>query len=107
MEKIIKIDGKDVRFKATGALPLRYKAQFGRDLFADMAEFQETERDISNFNIDIFYNIVWTMAKSADESIPDVIDWADGFDSLPIINVFMQLQDLLTNSMQGSKTKNK
>ena len=37
MEKVICICGQDVRFKATGALPLRYKTQFGRDLFADMA----------------------------------------------------------------------
>ena len=30
------IDGKNIRFKTNGAIPLRYKAQFGRDYFKDI-----------------------------------------------------------------------
>ncbi len=36
MEKTITIDGKQVRLKSTAATVKRYKAQFRRDLFADM-----------------------------------------------------------------------
>ena len=36
MEKTIVIDGKQVRLKSTAATVKRYKAQFRRDLFADM-----------------------------------------------------------------------
>lgn len=36
MEKTITIDGKQVRLKSTAATVKRYKAQFRRNLFADM-----------------------------------------------------------------------
>ena len=36
MEKTITIDGKQVRLKATAATVKRYKAQFRRNLFADL-----------------------------------------------------------------------
>ena len=36
MEKTIYIDRKAVKLKSTAALPKRYKAQFGRDYFADL-----------------------------------------------------------------------
>ncbi len=36
MERTITIDGKQVRLKSTAATVKRYKAQFRRDLFADM-----------------------------------------------------------------------
>ena len=36
MEKIIKIDGRDIKFKSTAATPLKYKAQFKTDFFADL-----------------------------------------------------------------------
>ena len=36
MEKTIYIDEKPVKLKSTAALPKRYKAQFGRDYFADL-----------------------------------------------------------------------
>ena len=40
MEKILTIDGRQVKFKSTGAFLLRYKAQFGRDALQDMFALQ-------------------------------------------------------------------
>ncbi|WP_207640253.1 hypothetical protein [Mediterraneibacter gnavus] len=58
MEKTIYIDEKQVKLKSTAALPKRYKAQFGRDYFADLMKVAKvfgkgTKR---NFGIqDIFF----------------------------------------------------
>ncbi len=129
MEKVISICGQDVRFKATGGLPLRYKTQFGRDLFADMAVLEEAvpaeegkalqgkpkrgstagrktetaNMDMSKLDTELFYNIAWTMAKCADPSIPPVLDWLDRFESFPVFDVFNELQDMLVQSFQVTK----
>ena len=46
MEKILTIDGRQVRFKSTGAFLLRYKMQFGRDAIADVYKMYEAVEKI-------------------------------------------------------------
>ena len=36
LKKTINIDGKDVEFKASAAVPRIYRLMFGRDIFRDM-----------------------------------------------------------------------
>ena len=40
MEKILNIDGKDVKFKSTASFLLRYKMQFQRDGLKDLLRLQ-------------------------------------------------------------------
>lgn len=37
MEKTINIDGKEVRLRATAAVPRLYRIKFGRDIMSDIA----------------------------------------------------------------------
>ncbi|MNW36741.1 hypothetical protein D3C74_137590 [compost metagenome] len=114
MEKTIVIDGKTVSFKTTGATPLRYKQQFRKDFFADLVslvgkldskkEINEIEADdITNINFEIFYNIAWTFAKTADKSIAAPLDWLDTFDEFPILEILPELQDMLMATVQTKK----
>lgn len=112
MEKTIEIDGKKVKFRSTGATPLRYKAQFHKDFFAEILKLQGLEKlddksisveDIRELDFEVFYNIAWVMAKTADKDIPEPIDWLDTFDSFPMIEVIPQLQDLIMASIQSKK----
>ena len=105
MEKIVKIDGKEVRLKSSAALPLRYKAQFGRDLFADMAKMEGVEKDIEALDAEVFFYIVWALAKCADPAIPPVIEWVDSFEEFPVFEIFEAAGDLVTLSM-GTTQKN-
>lgn len=131
MEMNVNIDGRDVRFRATAALPLQYKAQFGRDLFADMAKVQKcwhgptiilsaeeieseqmTEEHAQalatghfddNLDLGLIYNIVWAMAKCADRSIKPPLEWYDQFeDGISIFEVFGEVSDILMRSMNGT-----
>lgn len=112
MEKTLTIDGQEVRFKSTGATPLRFKAQFGKDYFAELMKMKDLE-SITNGDTDALakidfeglYKIVWTLAKTADKDIPEHIEWLDGFDEFPLLEVFMELQDLIMKSLQTSKKK--
>lgn len=114
MEKTLTIDGKQVRFKSTAATPLRYKAQFGSDYFADLMKMfplVNMKDDIEKLNyealrlidFEVFYNIIWALAKTADKTIPEPIEWLDGFDEFPILEILPQLQDLIASSFQSKK----
>ena len=104
MEKIINIDGRDVKFKSTGATPLRYKSQFGKDFFREiMTMFNDGKPDLTKFDIEIFYNIAWVLAKTANKDIPEPIEWFDSFSDFPVMEVLPQLQDLIYASMMTQK----
>lgn len=110
--KTIEIDGKQVTFKSTAATPLRYKAQFGKDYFAEilklqkLASLKESENQIdllSKIDFDALYNIIWILAKTADKSIPEPLEWLEDFSVFPIGEILPQLQELIVISLQGKK----
>lgn len=112
MEKTIKIDGKEVRFRSTAATPLRFKAQFGKDYFAEiiklnkLSKFKEDKTNyeaLENADFEVFYNIIWTLAKTADKNIPEPLTWLDSFEEFPLFEIIPQIQDLITASIQTKK----
>lgn len=113
MEKTVTIDGKTVCFRSTGSLPLRYKAQTKRDFFADIMKLdniidKKTKGiDFDTLDLEIFYNLAWCMAKTADSTIPPPIEWLDKFECFPIVLILTELQDLLLKSIIGSNVNEK
>ena len=111
MEKIIIIDGKEVKFKATGGIAYRYKAQFGREYIADAMKLEEftksakeksgvTTYDYTKLSLDLLYNILWTLAKTADDSIPSPMQWLDSFDTFPVMDIYSQVKDILNANLK-------
>lgn len=126
MEKTVYVDERPVRLKSTAALPKRYKAQFRRDYFADLLKISKifggakgknadadekttlanvTLSDLDYLDMDVLYDIIWTMAKSADRNIPDPMEWLDEFEVFPLQEIMEEIKDLLENSMPQSKKK--
>ncbi|MBD8028145.1 hypothetical protein H9636_15970 [Ureibacillus sp. Re31] len=115
MEKTIEIDGKQVTFKSSGAVPKRYKMQFQRDFFNDLLSMgvinvdfekmseQEKLEIVRKVNFDMFYDIAWTLAKTANPEIKDPLTWLDSFDSFPIVDILPQINDLLYASISTKK----
>ncbi|WP_085521424.1 hypothetical protein [Tuberibacillus sp. Marseille-P3662] len=116
MEKTITIDDKQVKFESKGSTPLRYKKQFNSDFFTDLMKMQElakiqkkktqpTYEEIKSLDMEVFYNICWVLAKTADPNIPEPLEWLDKFDVFPLVNILTELQELITASLQDSKKK--
>ncbi|HSW76113.1 MAG TPA: hypothetical protein VLG50_03670 [Candidatus Saccharimonadales bacterium] len=118
MEKTLVIDDKDIRFKTNGAIPLRYKAQFGRDYFKDIlkmlpaskAKKKKNEeaydvKDLETLDFEVFYNIAWVLAKTGNPEIPDPITWFSEFEEFPIGDIFPELQDLMIATLSSTKKK--
>lgn len=102
MTRKIEIDGKEVAFKASAAIPRIYRLKFQRDIYKDIAQLEKSlgdnDEEASNldlFSLEMFENIAFIMAKHADPTIPDEVeDWLDEFNTFSIYQVLPQLIEL-------------
>ena len=102
IQKNIIIDGIDVPFKASAAVPRLYRLKFRRDIYQDFAALQksvgENTEDSSALDIEsleVFENIAYIMAKHADAAIPSSPDeWLEQFNTFSIYEILPQLIDL-------------
>ena len=90
ISKNITIDGIEVPFKASAAVPRMYRIKFRRDIYKDFSELQknvgESDKDNSGLDIEsleVFENIAYIMAKHADPDNvpPDPDEWLERFNS--------------------------
>nr|DAV32444.1 MAG TPA: tail assembly chaperone protein [Caudoviricetes sp.] len=102
VRRTIEIDGKEVAFKASAAIPRIYRLKFQRDIYKDISLLEkslgdnsEEESNLDLFSLEMFENIAFIMAKHADSSIPDEVeDWLDEFNTFSIYQVLPQLIEL-------------
>ena len=102
MKKNVTIDGREVAFKASAAIPRIYRMKFHRDIFKDMRDLEKSidKNDPENssldlFSLEMFENIAYVMAKHADPSIPDTPEeWLDSFNTFSIYQVLPQIIEL-------------
>ena len=100
--KKIEIDGKEVSFKASAAIPRIYRLKFQRDIYKDLHSLEKAIGDskednsiLDMFSLEMFENIAYIMAKHADSSIPDTPEeWLDNFNTFSIYQVLPQLIEL-------------
>ena len=102
MTRNIKIDEKEVAFKASAAIPRIYRLKFGRDIYRDLAALEknvgENEEGKSNLDLvslEMFENIAYVMAKHADPTSPNTPEeWLDEFNTFSIYQILPQLIEL-------------
>jgi hypothetical protein len=108
VEKILNIDGRQVKFKSTGAFLLRYKAQFKRDALQDIFKLQTAINEnnqitnIDALDLEVFYNLIWTLAKTADPTIDPPMEWLDGFGEFPLMEIIPELTDIMFSSLTST-----
>ena len=98
----VEIDGKQVPFKASAAIPRIYRIKFNRDIYKDLRSLEKAvgEGDEENSNLDLFSlemfeNIAYVMAKHADPNIPDTTEeWLDEFNTFSIYRVLPSIIEL-------------
>lgn len=108
MDKIITIDGKAVKFRATARTPRLYRGIIGRDMIKDMAVLKKSydeavkaknkgeEAELSAMDLEIFENAAYIMARHAKPDIfeqsPD--EWLDNFNMFSIYEILPELLQL-------------
>lgn len=117
MERTVKIDGKEVRMRASALIPRLYRYKFGRDLVQDMQKLREgyikAQRDgeaMTAIDLEVFENVAWLMMRHAGEDIPDSPEeWLDSMDG--VFSVYEVLPAILElwgdNNHTTSRSKKK
>lgn len=115
MDKIIRIDDEDVKFRATARTPRLYRALIGRDMIIDMNKLSKSlkrvkeadengeEASFSSEDLQIFEDTAYIMARHANPDIPQKTpdEWLDTFNMFSIYEV---LPDLLILWGENNKT---
>ena len=101
--KKIEIDGQEVEFRASAAVPRMYRIKFGRDIYKDLRQLEtsvgENDEDASGldlFSLEMFENIAFIMAKHASpDTVPSEPDeWLEQFNTFYIYQILPQLIEL-------------
>jgi hypothetical protein len=100
--KKIEIDGKEVLFRASAAIPRLYRIKFRRDIYKDLAQLEiavdtstEDGSMLDTFSLELFENIAYMMARHADPTIPDTPEeWLEDFNTFSIYQVLPQIIEL-------------
>ena len=115
MTKKIQIDGKDVVFKASAAIPRIYRLKFHRDIYKDLRDLEKSvgsssaeESNLDLLSLELFENIAYIMAKHADPKIPDTPEeWLDEFSTFSIYQVLPEIIKLWGLNVESQvKAKN-
>lgn len=101
--KKIEIDGQEVEFKASAAIPRLYRVKFGRDIYKDLRVLEKSVgtndpegSNLDMFSLELFEQLAWLMAKHCrPDKVPDSIDeWLERFNTFSIYQVLPELIDL-------------
>lgn len=118
MDKIIVIDGKEVKFRATARTPRLYRAIIGRDMIVDMNRLQQKlkkvesgeEKSFDLVDLQIFEDTAYIMARHADPDMKErtADEWLDTFDMFSIYEILPKIFELWAlNTRQTSTPKKK
>lgn len=121
MERTVLIDGREVRFRASAAIPRLYRMKFRRDILQDMRRIQqeiekakaaeEAAKAAGENNpastlpleaLTLFEDVAYLMARHGDpQGVPDSVDeWLDGFGPFSIYTVFPVIQELWAENLE-------
>lgn len=124
MDKVIEIDGREVKFRATARTPRLYRGLLMRDLIQDMNTLAksykrvqevrkkdpESSENLSIEDLTIFENAAFVMAKHATPEMEEKTadEWLDGFSMFSIWEILPQILDLWRlNNLQTAQPKKK
>lgn len=114
MEKVLNIGGKEIKMKSTAGTMMRYRNNFNRDFIKDLVTLQgklvdklDKGTEFEALDLDMFEKIAWCMAKTSDDSIPDIEHWLDEFETFDIMQVLPEIMELLVANMEQINAKKK
>ena len=93
MDKIVEIDGREVKFRATARTPRLYRALVGRDMITDMNKLmkayqrkKDDEEELDIINLQIFEDVAYIMARHANPDMAEKTadEWLDTFNMFSV-----------------------
>ena len=110
-------DGNDIQIpmRADASVPRLYRIKFRRDIFKDLGELAsrmekaKTEGEqLSAFDLDMFENVSYILAKHADKSVPESPDeWLEQFSMFSITEILPEILELWGLNVQTTSAPKK
>ena len=117
MDKMVEIDGREIKFRATARTPRLYRALVGRDMIADMNKLmkayqrkKDEAEDLDIIDLQIFEDVTYIMARHANPDMEEktVDEWLDTFNMFSVYTVLPHILELWAlNTRQTSQSKKK
>lgn len=127
-------ENQKIKLNASLGWVLRYRAQFGHDILPDLLpmlesglvlvggamdesgelewrkllEFDTVSSAMISFagaEFTTALNIIWAMAKNAEESIPAPFEWANQFENFPLDKIIPEVLDALISTVVSEKNR--
>lgn len=127
-------ENEKIKLNASLGWVLRYRAQFGHDILPDLLPMLESglvlvggamdesgelewrklldSDTVSSAMISFAgaefataLNIIWAMAKNADDSIPAPFEWANQFENFPLDQIVPEVIDAVINTVVSEKNR--
>lgn len=108
MEKTVEIDGKEIKLKVSNTTPFIYKRYFQKDFFQELSRsFNRIPSHLNmnnaihrafiteNMNTTFFYELVWTLAKTANKKIPKMNRFLRNVPTTAILEVAIDASDMV------------
>lgn len=100
MEKTIKIGNKKIVIKASAAVLIYYKEQFGTEYMEDREKLKSEEQD-EEFAVLMGGQLIWAMAKAANDKILPPEEFYEDIGSFDLDLAMIEAAELFDKSCQN------
>lgn len=105
-----------IKFKSTANMATKYQAQFRRGFFKDFNKMVPSKKvkqqlqsgnvtpdDLDDIDLNIAFQMAWTMAKLADKNTPDPDTFLDQFGLFDMVFILPEIFELLLGNIDAEK----
>lgn len=103
LAKIIR--SKNILSGANQNAASKKKARKAPDAEMTDEELVEIASQLEQLDLEVYYKLLYVLAKAADPDIPDMLTWLAGFDEFDVISVFNTVSPMLAREL-GVDAKN-
>ena len=117
MKKTLTLGNQQLVLVSSGATPIFYRNEFGRDFFGDFKQFltfasnaanAETDADKLQLLMDpevmeLIQRMTYIYAKNANVNISPMDKWFEEFEEFPIFDILGEVVDLAMSSISTKK----
>jgi len=116
MDRIVEVDGKQLKMTANARIPRIYRNTFGSDMLLDMQRLYDSYKDVLDEGasmpmemLTIFENVAWVLLREGGEEVGDSPDdWLESLDGIfSIYEVLPQILELWSANMATTSTPKK
>ena len=101
MDRIIKIDDRDVRVRMSADTLRVYRKEYGRDLMKDMMGMQ------NEYDMEMIENLFYICAAAVDPEIPPIDEWLSQFSVFALYQASSELIKLWVDENKTTTQRKK